>query len=229
MQERGIDVQFYSETLDGWREAITAYESCRADARASGDVSRVVAVLESCAEYMQQAGHDVRYNEIAEAIAILDKPQIVASGDVVERVAEAICGKNNRQCQIARCKEIGLSCYENRTGEAKAALAAMPQGVSEEQIKHMVDRFLGWRLPEDFRPDCGIHFDADAAKKLNPRNHRYEPTGTNLFHAGQAEAMIRYMIEGIPPTPTPDASTRKDEVALEAITPSGTNPTEGEK
>lgn len=70
--------------------------------------------------------------------------------------------------------------------------------LAEDQIKHMVNRFLGWRLPEDFRPDCGIEFDADAAKKRNPHNLRYEPTGTNLFHYSQAEAMVRYMLEGLP-------------------------------
>lgn len=69
---------------------------------------------------------------------------------------------------------------------------------TEQQIQHMRDRFLGWRLPEDFHPDGGIKFDADGAKKLNPNNHRYEPQGTNLFHAGQAEDMIRYMLEGLP-------------------------------
>lgn len=72
------------------------------------------------------------------------------------------------------------------------------KSLTEFQIKHMVSRFLGWRLPENFRPDCGIHFDADAAKKMNPSNHRYEPVGTNLFDADQAEAMIRYLLEGLP-------------------------------
>lgn len=70
--------------------------------------------------------------------------------------------------------------------------------MTEEQIKHMRDRFLWWKLPENFAPDCGIHFDADAAKKLNPQNHRYEPVGTNLFDAQQAEAMVRFMVEGMP-------------------------------
>lgn len=70
--------------------------------------------------------------------------------------------------------------------------------MSDEQIKHMVDRFLSWRLPEDFSPDCGIHFDADAAKKLDLRNQRFEPVGTNLFNANQAAAMVRHMIEGLP-------------------------------
>ena len=74
----------------------------------------------------------------------------------------------------------------------------LPNLMTEEQIKYMRDRFLGWRLPEDFRPDGGVQFDADGAKKLNPNNHRYEPSGTNLFDDQQAEAMIRFMLEGMP-------------------------------
>lgn len=70
--------------------------------------------------------------------------------------------------------------------------------MTDEQIKHMVNRFLGWKLPENFRPDGGVQFDADAAKKLNPRNLRYAPYGTNLFDATQAEAMVRYIVEGLP-------------------------------
>jgi hypothetical protein len=73
--------------------------------------------------------------------------------------------------------------------------------MQDYQIKHMVDRFLGWKLPENFNPDNGISFDADAAKKLHPQNHRHEPVGTNLLDAQQAEAMIRYLVEGLPPAP----------------------------
>jgi hypothetical protein len=75
--------------------------------------------------------------------------------------------------------------------------------MTEEQIKHMRDRFLFWKLPADFRPDCGIHFDADAAKLLNPRNSRYEPMGTNLFDATQADGMVRFMLEGLPESMEP--------------------------
>ncbi len=28
--------------------------------------------------------------------------------------------------------------------------------MTEDQIKHMTDRFLGWKLPETFSPDGGI-------------------------------------------------------------------------
>lgn len=66
----------------------------------------------------------------------------------------------------------------------------------DPQIKHMVNRFLGWKLPENFRPDGGVQFDADAAKKLDPRNLRYEPYGTNLLNATQADAMVRHMLGG---------------------------------
>lgn len=60
--------------------------------------------------------------------------------------------------------------------------------MTEAQIKHMVDRFLGWKLPRDnFNPDCGISFDK-----------KHEPSGTNLLNAQQADAMVRYMIDGLP-------------------------------
>lgn len=68
--------------------------------------------------------------------------------------------------------------------------------ITEEQIKGMVDRFLGWRLPGDFNPDCGISFK----KTFNEHTAfpaKHEPVGTNLFDARQADAMIRYLIEGM--------------------------------
>lgn len=68
--------------------------------------------------------------------------------------------------------------------------------MTEAQIKHMVDRFLGWRLPENFNPDGGVsykrpnyHPDVDARQLLS---------GTNIFSADQADAMVRNMIEGMP-------------------------------
>lgn len=70
--------------------------------------------------------------------------------------------------------------------------------MTDEQIKHMVDRFLAWKLPENFRPDGGVQFDADGAKKLDPRNLRYTPYGTNLLDYTQAEAMVRHIVAGMP-------------------------------
>jgi hypothetical protein len=65
----------------------------------------------------------------------------------------------------------------------------------EKLIKHMVSRFLGWKLPENFNPDGGISFKPTFNEHTAyPMKHG--PTGTNLFDAMQAEGMIRYMLEG---------------------------------
>src|SRR5690242_15530909 len=68
--------------------------------------------------------------------------------------------------------------------------------MTDEQIKHMVDRFLGWRLPENFTPDAGISFER-TYNEHTPYPMKHEPIGTNLFDAQQAEQMVRYMIEGL--------------------------------
>ncbi|WP_292052601.1 hypothetical protein [Mesorhizobium sp.] len=68
--------------------------------------------------------------------------------------------------------------------------------LSETQLKYMVERFLTWRLPEDFRPDAGISFKADFNEHTAyPMKHK--PVGTNLLNAVQATAMVRHMVEGV--------------------------------
>ena len=68
--------------------------------------------------------------------------------------------------------------------------------MTDDQIKIMVNRFLSWRLPEDFRPDAGISFERfyNAGTRYEGR---HEPIGTNLLSATQAEAMIRFMLDGL--------------------------------
>jgi len=72
--------------------------------------------------------------------------------------------------------------------------------MTDDQIKHMVDRFLCWTLPENFNPDGGVSF-----KRLENRHHHPDaspfypmPVGTNLFDAVQATAMVRHMLDGLP-------------------------------
>lgn len=74
--------------------------------------------------------------------------------------------------------------------------------MTEAQIKHMVQRFLQWKLPENFNPDDGISFEREFnkewnAKQGNPPQYR-TPLGTNLLDATQAEAMVRHMIGEMP-------------------------------
>lgn len=90
--------------------------------------------------------------------------------------------------------------------------------MTDEQIKHMVDRFLQWKLPQDFSPDCGISFKAEFNEQTEYPS-RHEPTGTNLFHAIQAEQMVRFMADGLPnPTPTPKPYNPKTYHLLDAKT-----------
>lgn len=72
--------------------------------------------------------------------------------------------------------------------------------ITEAQIKHMVDRFLSWKLPEDFSPDAGISF-APFFNSYGGQPDRHNPIGTNLFTAAQARTMIEYLVDGLPSEP----------------------------
>src|SRR5689334_17429332 len=105
--------------------------------------------------------------------------------------------------QLDKQHDIWLSCsleeghpgqhsaaaYNRKTfwGDAVTEAAQQPrESLSAAQVKHMVERFLRWRLPEDFNPDGGVSF-----KKLRnegtPYEGKNEPVGTNLLDATQAE------------------------------------------
>ena len=77
----------------------------------------------------------------------------------------------------------------------------LPLHLTDVQIKHMVDRFLGWKLPESFSPDGGVSFKRTFNDHL-PTPTKNEPSGTNVFDAEQATAMVRYMVDGLPKATT---------------------------
>ena len=52
----------------------------------------------------------------------------------------------------------------------------------------MVSRFLSWKLPNDFYPDCHISFARELADKGT------WPTGTNLLHCGQVKQMLAHVL-----------------------------------
>lgn len=85
--------------------------------------------------------------------------------------------------------------------------------LTEEQIKHLVDRFLQWRLPKDFNPDAGISYKRpNYAAEVDAT-----PSGTNLFDAAQATDMVRFMVEGMPVSslPAETVSEAKAEATIE--------------
>jgi hypothetical protein len=71
-------------------------------------------------------------------------------------------------------------------------------------IEQMVDRFLSWKLPEDFHPDAGISFkpeyNVEYNAKLGIPPARHQPIGTNLLTATQAKAMVEHMFGSVGPT-----------------------------
>lgn len=69
--------------------------------------------------------------------------------------------------------------------------------MTEDQIKHMVSRFLGWKLPDNFNPDGGVTFERVGNAGTQFEYNR-EPVGTNLLTATQADEMVRHMLEGLP-------------------------------
>lgn len=68
--------------------------------------------------------------------------------------------------------------------------------MNNEQIHHMVNRFLSWKLPEDFRPDGGVTFTPFYTEE--PMRSRHWPIGTNILSALQASLMVRHMLEDLP-------------------------------
>lgn len=69
--------------------------------------------------------------------------------------------------------------------------------LNEEQIKHMVNRFLTWKLPKTFRPDGGITFEP-TYKGWEGKEIEREPVGTNVFTATEATEMVKHMLEDMP-------------------------------
>ena len=87
--------------------------------------------------------------------------------------------------------------------------------MTEDQIKHMTQRFLQWRLPANFNPDCGISYTVPNSEPYI--DGRMGPVGTNLFDAVQAEAMVRHMVEGAPLSNNgPEREAALEEAALMA-------------
>ena len=74
-------------------------------------------------------------------------------------------------------------------------LIAFGVETTDDLVKEMVNRFLGWKLPKDFAPDAGISF---TAPKHYEDGDEYEPlwwpVGTNLLTADQAREMVQHML-----------------------------------
>lgn len=101
--------------------------------------------------------------------------------------------------------EYGLHEYSIGLEAWLAALASAPV-----DIDAAANRLMGWPLPKDFCPDCGISFDGRKDDEWN--KNKTWPVGTNLFSVEQAKKMLEYVLAGSSPAPAasaadPEAST----------------------
>ena len=60
---------------------------------------------------------------------------------------------------------------------------------TKDQLDEMVKRFLGWKLPQSFGPDCFISFDRVKALANNSW-----PIGTNVFTAEEAYTLFKHAL-----------------------------------
>lgn len=98
----------------------------------------------------------------------------------------------------------GLTPKQRREWEEEEAAlnddkASVPVEEAEQQpnpqpidVQTMVNRFLRWKLPKNFRPDNGISFTPTFSAE--PMRSQQWPSGTNLFDAKQAEEMVLHML-----------------------------------
>ncbi len=93
----------------------------------------------------------------------------------------------------ARCTECnGTGTSDGRDGALIPCFAcSRASSPRAPDVKALVDRFLGWKLPRDFSPDCGISFTP-------PVNPEWGPSGTNLLSADQARQMFEYVLASSP-------------------------------
>ena len=113
------------------------------------------------------------------------------------------CGASSRNSLFGgyQTKAEAIAAWNRRTPPATpiaGGVGSSPDGDTHRAaetavVGNMVQRFLSWRLPEDFNPDNGISFKPTFNDHMDPPMRR-NPTGTNLFDARQAEAMVRHML-----------------------------------
>jgi hypothetical protein len=101
---------------------------------------------------------------------------------------------------------------------ASPASPAQPAKLTDADVKAMVDRFLGWKLPKDFCPDAGISFKPTKPYEGDEYGNSWWPIGTNLLTAEQAKAMFIHALGGAAqPTPQPPQGAQQEPLTDEQI------------
>lgn len=154
--------------------------------------------MERAAFTMQESVHRLEFlladgygGNGARLIELLESYHLQVEGLLKERNAYKEALENIRDEDILKEDMIDISVNVlNKSVLARNRGSAL----ASVDINAMVDRFLGWHLPVDFSPDCGISFTPLG----HPNGH---PTGTNLFSAAQAREMIEHLLVAGGPSP----------------------------
>lgn len=129
------------------------------------------------------------------------------SDPVIRRVRRAIEDATTRGGMIVGMPKVTIDandatrlCLMAEMGSEIEELRPAQQGsVPEAVIKAAVERFLCWKLPEDFFPDGGVSFD-----RAYEHDSPHWPVGTNILTAEQAEHMFRDCLLTTTPQPEGD-------------------------
>lgn len=129
------------------------------------------------------------------SIATVPQPEPIAPQELADYVADKLSLFRNIDGLLRRDLRVVFD------GMKKAYIAEPEPSAKVADVDAMVNRFLSWRIPDSFGPDCYVTFDRDRAKANN-----MWPVGTNIFTADEAKAMLKHVLTGLvvlPVEPTP--------------------------
>ena len=121
--------------------------------------------------------------------ATLDRGKSKLTVEVIQsRNGVSNSGDFCNHCVLDALKELDdrPKASDNLLSESRS----LPSTVTDD----MVTRFLGWKLPDNFAPDCGITFTPVRNEHMPWGGNKNEPTGTNLLTAEQARDMLEQVL-----------------------------------
>jgi hypothetical protein len=125
------------------------------------------------------------------------------------------CGKPTSQHKGFECPDDAQPAQEPDAEETKRSMLATADRVIENipLAEKMAERFCGWKLPDDFAPDCGISFDGRKDDEWN--KNKTWPSGTNLLTHEQAKAMFLYCLASVDAQQERDSEPKVETIEID--------------
>ncbi len=176
---------------------------------------RLAALPAPSSEAVDSFGRNLLVQNLASIVARLVRDvRALADSDV--KVEAVRLARANKAMNFLRQSGIDISPLRDSIADSVPAVAAEPRApqapsLDRECLKmkvteEMVNRFLSWKMPESFGPDCYVMFHREKAKRANQW-----PVGTNILTAPEARAMLEHVLETVAQQPGIDVEgMRKD-------------------